>query len=281
MLNLFKSYYLPSTALISLLVICYVGITSCTNDELQQDVCFGVKDCSSSSSSSSSSTPDDSDADGLSDDVEESIGTDPKSADTDCDGYADGIEYVGRNGDPLDNTFQPQPFEITAKQVTATVDAKDSDDDGLGDVFENDNELNENSPDTDRDGFSDGLELLAEKDPFLSSSYPRKSISSQTFDCSAPSDQDGDGLSNDVETILNTNAADADSDSDGHNDSYEYLMSSSPTSNTNVPRFDVPEPPASSSSSSSTSSSSSSTSSASSSSDDEGDSLDDDDLDDF
>ncbi|MEM7248278.1 MAG: FG-GAP-like repeat-containing protein [Acidobacteriota bacterium] len=85
----------------------------------------------------------DSDGDGLRDDEELALGTDPAVADTDDDGLGDGEEVVagldGHVTDPLD---------------------RDTDDDGLGDGFESiSSRTDPTNVDTDADGVQDGTEL--------------------------------------------------------------------------------------------------------------------------
>ena len=90
---------------------------------------------------------DDLDDDGLTNDEEETLGTDPLNPDTDGDGLTDGTEVNGENAtDPLDS---------------------DSDDDGLSDGDEdknasgsvNEGETDPNDPDTDDGGVNDGDEV--------------------------------------------------------------------------------------------------------------------------
>jgi hypothetical protein len=90
----------------------------------------------------------DSDGDGLTDDVEISIGTDPFNPDTDADLLTDGIEVLVGGTNPLD---------------------PDSDDDGLLDGVEDANrdgvvqwffETNPRDPDSDDDSLLDGQEVL-------------------------------------------------------------------------------------------------------------------------
>ncbi len=80
----------------------------------------------------------DRDGDGLDDDVEDRIGTDPDDPDTDDDGIEDGDE---RDTDPLD---------------------PDSDDDGLNDGDELDAGTDPNDPDSDDDLLLDGTEINGE-----------------------------------------------------------------------------------------------------------------------
>ncbi len=82
-------------------------------------------------------TPEDPDADGLTNDQELSLGTDPAVRDTDGDGLSDGQEVT-----------------------TSPLDA-DSDDDGLADGAEGAFGTNPMNPDSDGDGLPDGLEVGA------------------------------------------------------------------------------------------------------------------------
>ena len=85
----------------------------------------------------------DSDGDGLSDEEEAEIGTDPNNPDTDGDGFSDG-EEVRKGTDPLDPNSHPMPTP------------GDSDGDGLSDEEEAEIGTDPNNPHTDGDGFSDG-----------------------------------------------------------------------------------------------------------------------------
>jgi hypothetical protein len=85
----------------------------------------------------------DTDGDGLTDDQEATLGTDPADADSDDDGLSDGFEN-GAGTSPTD---------------------PDSDHDGLSDGFENGNGTNPTDADTDHDGLSDGFEAGAGTTP--------------------------------------------------------------------------------------------------------------------
>ena len=102
----------------------------------------------------------DSDGDGLDDDVEQVIGTDPNDPDTDGDGTNDGDEDF--DGDGLTNVEEVTGSENDGygNEPTDLTDA-DSDDDGLTDGQEVDlTGTDPNNPDTDGDGTSD-----ADEDP--------------------------------------------------------------------------------------------------------------------
>jgi hypothetical protein len=136
----------------------------------------------------------DRDRDGLSDEAEVRIGTNPDAFDTD--------------GDTL-----PDAFEIFATGTLPTV--TDTDGDGMPDA----QELNLDDPnsyaDTDGDGFKDGQERAAfNTDP--------RSV-----------DSDGDGFGDDLEYFLGTAMNDSaqptvDSDEDGEPDDYERANGTDP-----------------------------------------------------
>jgi len=92
--------------------------------------------------------PGDADNDGLPDDLEMELGTDPNDPDTDGDGVTDGVEVFVLESDPL---------------------APDIDDDGLNDSEEESLGTDPNEADTDRDGTDDpdDAEPLAPSDALL------------------------------------------------------------------------------------------------------------------
>ncbi|WP_434044989.1 MULTISPECIES: DUF3344 domain-containing protein [Sorangium] len=170
--------------------------------------------------------PVDTDGDGLSDDLEETIGSDPLDADSDDDGALDGQE--------------PNPADDTDGDGLINVLDVDSDNDGLFDGTElglpcdnaatdataghcradADGGATKTSPidaDTDDGGVPDGQEDFnldgaidaGETDP------------NNGDDDVPPTDTDGDGLSDDLEDLIGTDPNDADSDDDGVIDGQE------------------------------------------------------------
>jgi hypothetical protein len=93
----------------------------------------------------------DSDNDGLTDDQEKIIGTDPLNPDSDSDGFKD--------GDEIKNGYSP----LNAEKVK--LEKSDVDKDGLSDRMELNFHTLLNNPDTDGDGYKDGDEIKNGFDP--------------------------------------------------------------------------------------------------------------------
>jgi hypothetical protein len=190
----------------------------------------------------------DTDRDGLTDSVEEDVGTDPFDADSDDDGLfdgADGIEDTDGDGQidaldgdsdndgVLDSTESGAPFEPnhphtdgtspnyvpdTSRDLGTDWDDPDTDDDGLEDGEEDvdangrvdPGELDPNLRDTDADGLIDSVDLAACTDPL-------------------DADTDDDGLRDGLEDLSGDGIQDfgesspcaADSDGDGLLDGLE------------------------------------------------------------
>jgi hypothetical protein len=102
----------------------------------------------------------DSDGDGLADEVENLIGTDPFLQDTDNDGFSDLLEHsLSQSGfDPLD------PTDADCKGDN---DRFDDDGDGLRNCEEIFFGTNSRLYDSDNDGFGDGIEVLYGSNPGL------------------------------------------------------------------------------------------------------------------
>ncbi|MCB0346268.1 MAG: hypothetical protein KDD66_14210 [Bdellovibrionales bacterium] len=246
----------PVCALLCLLVGAAGGCDGFGENFLTKDIYFGVapddvgsSSSSTSSSSSSGSAQEDDDGDNLSNEVETTFDMETRTADTDFDGYGDGLEFAVDSGDPLNASLAPSPLNRvrTVLLEDAVTDSTDSDLDGLGDKFETEHSLDPNSYDTDGDGYGDGIELVANSDPFVATDRPARDAppASDGIDRNGtpPRDGDDDGLSDELENLNGTSASNDDTDSDGFSDGLEFLMGSDPTTNLSIPNFFVPEPP--------------------------------------
>ncbi len=140
----------------------------------------------------------DSDGDGLTDQEEELLGTDPHESDSDRDNLDDGWE--ARNGlDPLDS-------------AEAQGGSGDPDGDGLGNSGERDAGTDPLDSDTDDDQLFDGAEIGVDTDPLNP-------------------DSDGDGVfDGDEVTLYETDPLHGDSDRDGLGDAAEIEIGTNPLS---------------------------------------------------
>ena len=151
----------------------------------------------------------DSDADGLSDEEEEALGTMPTNPDTDGDGYRDGIE--ARSGGKLD------PLIFNEGCLTGILD---TDKDGLRDCEETISGTSLTHQDTDRDTIPDAMEVLLGSSPIENN---------PTFD------RDHDGVPDETEVRLHL---DPKSPTRGHeveNWAYHYEVSELPKESPDSP----------------------------------------------
>lgn len=182
----------------------------------------------------------DSDGDGLSDERELELGTDPNDPDTDGDGISDYVEdalfYPPTNAsaEPPLYPFHPEyadadeDFLPDYAEVGWNTDAfdEDYDDDGLLDgdevVYHHTDPRN---PDTDGDGVEDGREIEQGTDPFSNETEPVEIPEPEPgFD----DDTDGDGLIDDLEDSLGTDPTNVDTDGDGISDGDEVEQGTDP-----------------------------------------------------
>ena len=139
----------------------------------------------------------DGDNDGILDNREQMIGTDPNRADTDGDGFADLFE----------DSYRAFGFDPLTRNA-------DSDNDGLTDKFERERGTSSESPDSDHDGLSDFDEVMNERfgyDPLK----PTR-------------DSDFDGLTDRLEKQIGSSPRTPDTNSDGVNDFEAYYEGLSP-----------------------------------------------------
>ncbi len=150
----------------------------------------------------------DTDGDGLNDQQEVLIGTNPLNPDTDGDGLSDGYEVMTSLTNPLnpdtDGDGVPDGYEVNTSLTNPRV--ADTDGDGLSDGNEiNVSHTNPLNADTDGDGINDGPEVT-------------------TFHTNPNSaDSDGDGLNDLQEIVIGTNPNNPDTDGDTLTDGQEVL----------------------------------------------------------
>jgi MYXO-CTERM domain-containing protein len=162
----------------------------------------------------------DTDGDGLTDDDEKKLGTDPNDADSDDDGVLDGAEPQydkDVDGDGLIDALDPDSdndgiFDGTELGVTTA--NKDTDTTKKHFVADADpaTKTDPNKADTDAGTVSDGAE-----DPNHNGKIDtgERNPNDPADDVTKPTDTDGDGLTDDEEKHLGTDPLDADSDDDG------------------------------------------------------------------
>jgi len=153
----------------------------------------------------------DQDNDGLSDQTEALINTNPNNPDTDGDGIGD-AEEVGRNtSSPLDTDLDG------IIDALDTIDDSDSDGDGLSNSLEKKLGSNPNQVDSDNDGINDKLEVGVDVNKPLDTDKDGILNINDT-------DDDGDKLSTRFESQIGTNPISADSDGDGISDYKEQQI---------------------------------------------------------
>ncbi len=139
----------------------------------------------------------DTDGDGISDERERALGSNPNSRDTDGDGFDDGLEDL----------LSQFGFDLLTP-------SRDTDGDGLEDNYEKKIGTNPNDPDTDHDGWSDFDEVLNRYfgfDPLVPTA-----------------DADFDGLSDDLERRIGSSPTNPDTNGDGISDFTAYAAGVNP-----------------------------------------------------
>jgi hypothetical protein len=160
---------------------------------------------STTTTTTTTTPPVDSDNDGLTDDEEAGLGTDPQNAYSDSDALDDGEEVLTYGSDPLDDDTDDDGRSDGGEVFSGTdLLDPDSDDDGLNDGGEFSAGTDPLDSDSDDDGLSDGDEVVA--------------YGSDPLD----SDSDDDGITDGPEVHdYGTGAVNSDTDGDGLNDGLE------------------------------------------------------------
>ncbi|TKD56513.1 gliding motility-associated C-terminal domain-containing protein, partial [Flavobacterium sp. ASW18X] len=175
----------------------------------------------------------DSDGDGLNDNEETLLGTDPNNPDSDGDGISDGQEVAD----------ETNPLEDCDSNGGTALGASDCDEDGLTNDEEASLGTDPYNPDSDNDGLLDGEEELLGTDPLnpdsdgdgtndgqevLDNTNPLDDCDSVNGTALGSSDCDEDGLTNDQEDALGTDPVLSDSDGDGIADGQEVTDGTDP-----------------------------------------------------
>ena len=199
----------------------------------------------------------DDDNDGLSDEEEEKIGSDPLLADTDFDELTDFEEFkMGTNPTKMDtdgdtysdfeDLFPLDPKEFSDNDKDGIGDNTDEDDDNDGslDFDEKIYGTDPLKPDTDGDGLTDGQEIVLGTDPkdrdtdddgLLDGedSFPFDPFEIADFDRDGlpddiDPDDDGDNVDDTFEFAIGTDPFNPDTDGDGLNDGSELQRKTDP-----------------------------------------------------
>lgn len=147
----------------------------------------------------------DDDNDGLSDELEVVLGTNPLNPDSDGNGVTDGAQYQDHQI-VLVNPVVPDT--TTPTSVSAPVDG-DADGDGIQDSIDTD---------ADGDGITDVVEVAQGSDPLV--------VTDPT-----DTDWDSDGISNPIEVTSGTDQSNPDTDGDSLDDGDEALHGTDPLNN--------------------------------------------------
>jgi clumping factor A len=168
----------------------------------------------------------DGDGDGLSDPVEDTLGSDPRDRDSDDDGLLDGDENNpsdDTDGDGLVNVLDPDSDDDALYDGTEAGKPCSEPDTRPGhclpDGDEGATKTSPVKPDTDGGGARDGSEDV-DRDGALDNGERDPTVG-HAADDPASNDADGDGLADDLEGSLGSDPRDADSDDDGVRDGAE------------------------------------------------------------
>nr|CAA6829988.1 MAG: internalin, putative [uncultured Thiotrichaceae bacterium] len=192
----------------------------------------------------------DADGDGLSDDLEKDLGTDPNSADTDGDGISDKIEVGDNPANPVNTDADGKIDALDADDDNDSIPTRqenyngglplndDSDNDGKADYLDADDDndglltLYENyngglplDDDTNRDGTPDYLDRDDDGDGLLTRN--ESSDSNGDGNPADAVDTEGDGVVDYLDPD-NLNAPDDDNDDDGLTNAEEGILGSDP-----------------------------------------------------
>tara|TARA_R110002072_G_scaffold1409_4_gene11964 strand:- start:9531 stop:10940 length:1410 start_codon:yes stop_codon:yes gene_type:complete len=157
----------------------------------------------------------DTDGDGLTDDEEVELGTDPGNPDSDNDGLNDGDEVVSGT-DPF-NGDSDQDGVLDGADIDPLSATSDSDGDGISDIEENNNGTDPLSTDTDQDGVEDSNDAFPlDANESIDTDNDGTGDNSDAFpnDSGETTDSDGDGVGDNGDAFPSDPSESADSDND-------------------------------------------------------------------
>lgn len=182
--------------------------------------------------------PDDLDCDGLNDDAEEVLGTDPDDWDSDDDNLSDLEEFRNRT-DPHERDTDGDGIADGLDDDPGTANTPDNDGDGLPNALEDALGTYSELTDSDGDGLSDYDEVFGDTEPMDDDSDDDTLSDGAEVDAGTdPNDSDTDGDELDDGDEVYTHGTDpllADSDGDTYDDDVELLAGTDPLDPTDVP----------------------------------------------
>jgi hypothetical protein len=191
-----ESGYLPAwlfgLAALSCMILCFALLVPLSG--LQRNA-RATQTASSNQTQAALAGLQDSDGDGLTNDRESALGTNPLVADTDNDGLSDRDEVDTYRTNPLDPDTDKDGLLDGAEIQTYTTDPllPDSDGDGLIDGDEITRQTNPRNRDSDNDGVADGDEVRLGIDPRKADTDDDRLLDSQENPtCPRPNDPDSD-----------------------------------------------------------------------------------------
>jgi Tol biopolymer transport system component len=187
--------WLVAVAALSCMILCFALLVPLSG---LQRTARATQTASFNQTQAALSGQEDTDGDGLTNERENSLGTDPLNPDTDGDGLSDGEEVDIYRTNPLNPDTDGDGLLDGAEVLTYGTDPlnPDTDGDGLNDGDEVSRGTDPLNPDTDNDGLPDGEEVRLGTDPLNP-------------------DTDGDGLLDGQENPICPRPLDPDSDGDG------------------------------------------------------------------
>ena len=185
--------WLVAVAVLSCLILCFALLVPLSG---LQRTARATQTASFNQTQAALSGQSDTDGDGLTNERENSLGTDPLLADSDADGLQDRDEVDTYRTNPLDADTDDDGLLDGAEVLMHLTDPlnPDTDGDGLGDGDEISRATDPRNRDTDNDGLPDGEEVRLGTDPRKADTDDDGLLDSQENPtCPRPLDPDSDG----------------------------------------------------------------------------------------